>query len=127
MHMSGLLAAVSALLLSDAAVAETPPWTMPPHSFGGAKPINRPSWFPVHDYPTSAMAGNHQGSVVVSFEIGSNGRVSQCRITRSSGYADLDGVPCPALQRRARFTPAVGADMQPIATVGTLSVPFWMP
>lgn len=58
------------------------------------------------DYPASAIAAREQGAVEFRLDIGVNGRVTGCAITRSSGSAALDSTTCRLLQSRARFTPA---------------------
>jgi TonB family protein len=47
--------------------------------------------------------------VTVMLEIGPDGRVAACRVTRSSGAGEIDRVTCRRLQSRARFTPARNA------------------
>ncbi len=42
-------------------------------------------------YPEAARTRSEQGAVGVSFTIGASGRVSTAAITRSSGFAELDG------------------------------------
>lgn len=45
------------------------------------------------------------------------GRASNCRITRSSGNAELDRIACAVLMRRSRFVPTAGeGDQQHIVT-----------
>lgn len=51
--------------------------------------------------------------------IGSNGRVNECEITRSSGHASLDRNTCRLIERRARFDPATNNRGE--TTVGTYS------
>ena len=103
------------------------PWQMPPNDFGGAEPVNPRDWITFEDYPSDAISNREQGYVVVSFDITAKGRVENCQVTRSSGHKSLDAVPCPKLQRIARFKPATNANGEPIATKGSASAPFWMP
>ena len=117
-----LIFAVAAFVV--AAVQPSPP--VPPSDVGGAKPIKPTGWFSANDFPMIAVQQNHQGTVYVYLTIGTDGRVSECRLARSSGYADLDAVPCPVLQRRARFKPALDEQGQPKVTSGTYPVPFIM-
>jgi len=103
------------------------PWQMPPNDFGGAEPKNPAGWITFEDYPSEAITSKHQGYVVVSFDITARGRVENCNVTRSSGFRDLDAVPCPKLRRVARFKPATNTNGEPIATKGSMSNAFWMP
>ncbi len=58
------------------------------------------------DYPPSALRNNEAGTVSFKLDIGADGRVTNCSVTNSSGFADLDQTACRLLIRRARFTPA---------------------
>ena len=117
---------VAAVVALGQAVVLPPPSSEPPTDVGGAKPINARAWFTGDDFPASAVAAGHQGVVYVSVAIGTDGRVSDCHVVQSSGYAELDTIPCPLLMRRARFKPALDEQRQPKATVGIIPVPFRM-
>lgn len=67
------------------------------------------------DYTAAALAGRHEGWVAFILDVGPNGRVHGCRITRSSGVSILDSVTCAIMVRRARFTPAIDSNGQPAA------------
>lgn len=71
------------------------------------------------DYPASAIENEEQGTVAVSLSIGTNGRVSGCSVTRSSGSRTLDSTTCRVLTSRARFTPAQDSSGNP--TTGSFS------
>lgn len=114
----------AATLAFAQAVALPPPSSEPPTDVGGAKPINARAWFTANDFPTSAVAAGHQGVVYVSVAIGVDGKISGCQVIKSSGFADLDAVPCPLLMRRARFKPALDEQKQPKPTVGIIPIPF---
>jgi TonB family protein len=68
-----------------------------------------PSLVSSDDYPVEAMRNDEQGQVAVSLAIGTDGRVSACTVTGSSGSAILDRKTCALLQERARFSPARNA------------------
>lgn len=93
---------------------------------GGAKLIN-PGWFTPQDYPVDAIQKEQQGRVIVSFTITAKGKATACVVTQSSGIKALDRVVCPALTRKARFTPAHAADGTPIATTGRMNIDLWIP
>ncbi len=67
------------------------------------------------DYPASALANREQGKVRVALDVGPDGRVHGCLVTRSSGSRALDAATCQILRRRARFTPAADSNGQPAA------------
>lgn len=67
---------------------------------------DRATWITTQDYPPSALRAEEQGSVGIAVAIGSDGRVTSCTVTASSGSTALDQATCRLYQRRARFTPA---------------------
>lgn len=58
------------------------------------------------DYPKQAIASGESGTSVLSFDIGIDGRVSQCRIAQTSGSSTLDDHSCMILRDRFVFDPA---------------------
>jgi protein TonB len=50
----------------------------------------------------------------VRFTVTVDGRVVNCRITRSSGHRELDGWTCDLLARRYRFAPSRDEDGAPV-------------
>jgi len=66
------------------------------------------------DYPESAFRDNAGGTVAVLYTVGVDGRVHDCRVTQSSGRADLDAATCDALVRRFRYKPARDAYGRPV-------------
>jgi periplasmic protein TonB len=123
-----LVIAASALLLGSAtaAAASKPPWDVPKSDWGGAEPLNGP-WFTFEDYPTESVRDDEEGYVTVAFTIGIDGKVTDCRLVRSSGYRRLDVIPYNIMTRRARFKPAVDAEGRSRPAHGTTSMLFWMP
>lgn len=82
----------------------------------GALPRNDASgWVTTQDYPTAELRAEHQGSVRFRLDVDARGRVSQCAVVTSSGYAGLDEATCKFVSRRARFDPATNADGQSVA------------
>jgi len=59
------------------------------------------------------MRNEDQGTVSVSLNIGTDGRVTGCSVTGSSGSRSLDNATCRILRSRARFTPAKLSNGQP--------------
>ncbi len=72
------------------------------------------SWVTTADYPTAALRANEQGTSAFSVIVDKTGRVKECRITSSSGSSLLDETACRLVTQRARFTPAVDAQDNPI-------------
>ncbi|HEX8640292.1 MAG TPA: TonB family protein [Allosphingosinicella sp.] len=66
------------------------------------------------DYPRSALRAGIEGSVSVRFVVGTDGRVGGCRVTRSSGHAELDAITCRLIEARFRYRPARDADGTPV-------------
>ena len=68
-----------------------------------------------NDYPASALRMGAHGRVRFILDVGPDGRVHGCMITRSSGSSALDSTTCALRRRRARFTPAVDSNGMPAA------------
>ncbi len=66
------------------------------------------------DYPELARAAGKQGATGIEFTIGTDGIVTQCNVTRSSGSGALDDASCRLVKQRTRFLPALDAAGQPI-------------
>lgn len=75
---------------------------------------NLASLFSTDDYPPSALRSGEEGTTGFSLTVGTNGRVTECTITSSSGSSTLDNATCRLLERRARFTPAHDSSGNPI-------------
>lgn len=70
--------------------------------------------FTADDYPASAERNGEEGTVQAQLTVGPDGRVSACKVIRSSGFSALDNATCSILERRARFTPARDAARKPV-------------
>ncbi|MEO8546768.1 MAG: TonB family protein [Sphingomicrobium sp.] len=66
------------------------------------------------DYPRAARRAGIGGRVEFTFVVGVSGRVTQCTITRSSGYAELDDTTCRLVMKRFRYRPAADRYGRPI-------------
>ncbi len=72
-----------------------------------AQPKGQPgNWATTDDYPSSAIRAEEQGTTGFRVEVGPDGRVTSCSVTRSSGSSTLDEATCRLVTRRARFSPA---------------------
>lgn len=54
--------------------------------------------FNVWQYPLSAQRAGHEGTVKVFFTLDNCGRLGECRVAESSGFAELDGAAVRAVQ-----------------------------
>ena len=71
----------------------------------------------VSDWPLRKDGIPPSGIVHLRFIVASNGRVSRCDVTRTSGYAVLDETTCRLIKRRFRYRPARDGDGRAIAQV----------
>ena len=63
-------------------------------------------WVTTNDYPTSDLRAEHEGSTRYRLTIDTGGKVSDCTVVVSSGFAGLDRAACATLTRRGQFEPA---------------------
>jgi protein TonB len=66
------------------------------------------------DYPRSLGNRGIGGRVSVTFTVETSGRVTNCRVTRSSGTAELDALTCRLMEQRFRFRPSTDRYGRPI-------------
>jgi protein TonB len=66
------------------------------------------------DYPRTAADAGAEGSVLVRYTVGKDGRASSCRVTRSSGNDELDRTTCRLIVERFRFVPSRDASGNPV-------------
>ena len=65
-------------------------------------------------YPAQAMREGNTGRVGLSLLIDEAGKVRDCMIDETSGFATLDTMSCYTISTHARFDPAIGADGNPV-------------
>ena len=90
--------------------APPPPAPAPPPSKArGATPDGQNRWAAriQENYPARAIRDETEGTVGVRVTIGSNGRVTACSVTGSSGSSVLDEAACDGMTRYARYNPAL--------------------
>jgi len=105
-----------------------PPAPPPPRVSQAAKARgNLLSLFSNDDYPQSALRNEESGTTSVRLSIGTDGRVTDCQVTRSSGSTALDNTTCSILRRRARFTPAKDSAGNPISDSYSQTVRWVLP
>lgn len=93
-----------------------------------AKPRNDVArWVTTEDYPTADVRAGHTGTVRFRVAIDTGGRVSDCTIVQSSGYAGLDAATCRNISKRARFDPATDITGARVAGSYTGSIRWVIP
>ena len=78
-------------------------------------------------YPPAAQRAGAQGRVVARLSIGTDGRVSDCSVSSSSGNSDLDETTCRIARRSVKFSPAKDDSGNAIASSYTLPVRWVLP
>ena len=66
------------------------------------------------DYPRDLRERGAGGRVEFLFTVEPNGRVGRCRVTRSSGIAELDALTCRLVQQRFLYRPSTDRYGRPI-------------
>jgi periplasmic protein TonB len=88
-----------------------------------ATPSEDPAnWLSAKDYPKEALAERAAGTVAFRLRIDSDGGVSDCTVTKSSGFVSLDRTTCKLLSRRARFLGARDSNNEPVAAMWSSAV-----
>ena len=106
------------------------PAAPPPPRFTPKSPTpkgNPGSWQSADDYPPRALREEREGVTGFSVTVGTDGRVSGCSVTSSSGSPDLDEAACKLVQRRGRFNPATDGEGQPTTGTWRSSVRWTIP
>lgn len=81
------------------------------------------NWVTTNDYPTSDLRQEHEGSTRYRLTIDTAGKVSNCAVVASSGFAGLDQATCANLTRRGQFEPATddSGSRAPGSYIGTVT------
>jgi protein TonB len=79
------------------------------------------------DYPAASRRAGVQGSVVVRFTVGTDGRASGCRVTRSSVNAELDALTCRLVEQRFRYRPARDSSGNPVSDTVSRTFDWLLP
>ena len=73
---------------------------------GGSDAIQIAGRITGRDYPVGPLRAHIGGTVTIRYVITDRGRVTQCRVVRSSGNGELDATTCRLVTERFRFRPA---------------------
>ena len=93
----------------------------------GFTPARRISKVPNREYRRFvAASGLRTGSVAIVIKVNTDGRPSNCRITRSSGSPSADALMCQLTIQYVRFRPALDPQGRPVAQ-DIAWVPDWSP
>lgn len=95
--------------------------------YTGFTPARRISKIPDREYRRLASTGLQSGSVGVTVRVNVDGSVSNCRIARSSGNPNADGLMCALTLDYIRFEPARDPSGRPVAQDVTFVPNWWRP
>ncbi len=93
---------------------------------GGSKAVWQSGTIRDRDYPAAASRARVGGEVEVRFTIQPTGRVTGCRVTRSSGDAALDNATCRLIEERFLFKPATNAAGDVVASAYGWRQSWWL-
>lgn len=88
---------------------------------------NAGRWVTTNDYPSRALREEQEGVTTVRLSVDSEGRVTGCTVTGSSGSSLLDDATCRNMERRARFNPATDGEGKPTSGSYSQSVRWQIP
>lgn len=78
------------------------------------------------DFPTEALRRQElRGTVQYQVLVDEKGAVAACDVLSSSGIPTVDTTGCDVIKQQARFTPARGANGQPMRSVVTSPMVVW--
>lgn len=94
--------------------------------FSGFTPARMLNKIPDREYRRISGGRIPRGSASIAFRVDPNGRMANCRITRSSGDPYVDSIVCQAAMAHLRFSPARDASGRPVAQDMSYT-PTWRP
>lgn len=74
-------------------------------------------WLLPSDYPLEALRAGQQAIIAFRLMVDAEGKPTSCTLQRSYSGKQFEALTCSLLMRRARFTPALDAHDQPVASV----------
>lgn len=94
-------------------------------AIAAAEPIAKSRWVTVDDYPMQALREGRGGTTIFALDVAANGKPTNCAITQSSGWKDLDEAACRLVMDHARFNPALDTDGRPMPTIYRDKTTWW--
>jgi protein TonB len=104
-----------------------PPPAAPVKAQDARAKANLASYVSNDDYPSSAIQREEQGTTRFRLTVGTDGRVTNCEVTGSSGSSALDSTTCRLMRSRARFTPARDSGGNPTTDSVSSSIRWVLP
>jgi len=93
-----------------------------------AEPLQSPGkWIVSSDYPTDMLAAGQPALVNFRLSVGPDGVPTACHIQATTRPKEFDDAVCKSVMRRARFSPALDAQGQPLVTYYQNNVYFRLP
>lgn len=90
-------------------------------------PRNPFAWISAADYPSKALRDKLTGKNTYELTVDDKGKVTECRILKTSGHEELDEATCETVSKRARFKPGLDQNMQPATSVWISSMNWSLP
>jgi TonB family protein len=120
---------VKAMFQSSRAITIKVKWYIPTStgfsSFDGAIPFAPSDWVTPNDIPSGNFPKDGRGRTDIAFQVGTDGSVSSCRVTESSGLPRLDDKLCQLITKRAGFLPAIDTAGIARTATATTAVTWW--
>lgn len=79
------------------------------------------------DFPRSGANERDGRFIVVRYVVGTDGRVRNCRVVKSSGSAEADAITCRLIEKRFRYLPAEDAAGNPVVDETGWKQWWWRP
>ncbi|WP_414900746.1 energy transducer TonB [Sphingomonas flavalba] len=93
-------------------------WAIDPAAVAAVatRAVGAPGYFITNaDYPKEAVAAGEQGTGIMLWQIGIDGRAHDCRMIQTTGSPSLDATSCVTMVERGRWaTPALDRDGKPV-------------
>jgi hypothetical protein len=84
-------------------------------------------YFVSTDYPEQAWSHGETGATSVVMLVDEKGKLADCMINETSGFATIDAMTCLVIRQRVSFAPAIGADDKPAKSVSTATIKWQLP